>query len=177
MSRIDSIGSINIEELSYGDIKCGYGTGLSVHVSGTGRDKVSKYRHGVMTAIGDVEISLWTDIAKRVIGHKGDGAEFLKKFVWVKRQKRYNLYRTEAEFLQHALDLFVWEKADPKTWAAILNRKRFSSVNDFESSPGFKQLKWLNSRAETMEDGSEWSAVITELGEIQMDLWIQLCTD
>ena len=59
-------------------------------------------------------------------------------------------------------------------WAAIHNRKRFAAEADFETLPDFKGLAWLNATAEVMENGSEWVAVITKLGEVQEDLWAEL---
>ena len=95
---------------------------------------------------------------------------------WVKRQRKYNLLKTEAEFLHRALERFISEKTSPEKWAAIKNRRRFTSRSDFDVPPNFRCLVWLNATAEVMEDGSEWVAVITKLGEIQEDLWLELST-
>ena len=164
----------DVASLSYNDIRPHYGTFKTYHVSGEGRYKVHKNVIGVKTDIGDIEESVWRKLAMDIIAFKGDTAEFHIKHEYVKRQKKYNLCKTETELLQKALELFLSEKVHPEEWAAIRNRKRFAAQTDFDTLPDFKGLAWLNATAEVMEDGSEWVAVITELGEIQEDLWAEL---
>ena len=164
----------DVAALSYKDIRDRVETMARILVSGTGRDKVYRNRIGVLTDIGDIEISAWHKLALDVIDFKGDSAEFRKKLAYVKRQKEYNLCKTETDFLHKALGLFLSEKVYPEKWAAIHNRKRFAVYEDFDVPPDFNSLNWLNSTAEIMEDGSKWIAVITKLGEIQEDLWVDL---
>ena len=57
-----------IEELKFSDLRVHYGTGRSIHVSGTGRDKKFRYRHGAMTDLGDLEISEWNSLINDRIG-------------------------------------------------------------------------------------------------------------
>jgi hypothetical protein len=157
--------------LSYADIRPHYGTFRSILISGSGRNKVFKNRTGIMTNIGDIEESEWLDLAIAVVDSKGDNAEFQKTLEWVKRQSKYNRLKTEKQFLQSALERFIHEKTSPKKQSP---RRRFKSKEDFDVPFGFKELAWVNATAEVMEDGSEWVAVITELGEIQEDLWLEL---
>ena len=164
----------NVASLSYADIRPCYGTFRTCHVSGEGRYKVHKSVIGVMTGIGDIEESVWRKLAMDVIAYKGDGEEFRKKHEYVKRHKKYNQCKTETDLLQKTLDLFLFEKIYPDEWAATRSRKRFASQADFDTLPDYHGLAWLNATAEVMEDGSEWVAVITALGEIQEDLWVDL---
>lgn len=160
------------ESLSYSDIRPRYGTFRTVHVSGSGRDKTYKHITGVMTGIGDIEEAAWRKLAMDVIGFNGDDGEFNKKLAYVKRQKKYNQCKTEIDFMQKALESFLYEKSYPEKWAAIKSRRRFAARDDFEQPPDFKDLNWIGAAAEVMEDGSEWVAVITDLGEVQEDLWL-----
>ena len=164
----------DIASLSYNYIRPHYGTFRSDLVSGEGRNKVYRNVTGFKTDIGDIEESVWRKLAMDVIAYKGDTDEFHINHEYVKRQKKYNLCKTETELLQKALELFLSEKVHPEEWAAIRSRKRFAAQADFDTLPDFKGLSWLNATAEVMEDGSEWVAVITELGEIQEDLWVEL---
>jgi hypothetical protein len=159
--------------LNYADIHSHGGTFRSIHVSGSGRNKNFKNRIGVKTNIGDIEESEWLNLAIAVIDSKNDNTEFRNTLEWVKRQKKYNRLTTERQFLQSALERFIHQKAFPAEW---MPRKRFKSKEDFEMILGFRELAWLDSTAEVMEDGSEWVAVVTELGEIQEDLWLELST-
>ena len=166
--------NFDVASLSYADIRPHYGTFQSVHVSGAGRNKVSKQRVGVKCNLGDIEQAEWRQLAITVIENKGDGTEFHKTLEWVKRQQKYNGLQTETAFLQAALERFLSEKTSPEEWAEIKNRKRFASWNDFEATPTFQNLVWINAFAEVLEDDSEWVAVVTELGEIQENLWLEL---
>lgn len=167
-------GEFDAARLSYADIRPHYGTMNSVHVSGSGRNKVHRTRIGVKTKIGDIEEPAWRELAVAVIEAKGDSAEFQKTLDWVRRQKKYNHLKTEAEFLKGALERFIYEKTAPEEWAAIKNRKRVATRGDFETAPDAHSLNWLTATAEVMEDGSEWVAIVTVLGEIQEDLWLAL---
>lgn len=61
-----------IEELKFSDLRVRYGTGRSIHVSGTGRDKKFRYRHGVMTDLGDLEISEWNSLINALIKYHSE---------------------------------------------------------------------------------------------------------
>lgn len=56
-----------IEELKFSDLRVHYGTGRSIHVFGTGRDKKFRYRYGAMTDLGDLEILEWKSLLNALI--------------------------------------------------------------------------------------------------------------
>ena len=101
--------NFDVASLTYGDIRPHYGTFRSDLVSGSGRNKVFRNITGFKTGIGDIEESVWRKLAMDVITYKGDTAEFDIKLEYVKRQKKYNRCKTETDFLQKALDLFLSE--------------------------------------------------------------------
>lgn len=61
-----------IEKLKFSDLRVHYGTGRSIHVSGTGRDKKFRYRCGAMTDLGDLEISEWKSLLNALIEYHGE---------------------------------------------------------------------------------------------------------
>lgn len=61
-----------IEELKFSDLRVHYGTGRSIHVSGTDRDKKFRYWYGAMTDLGDLEIAEWKSLLNALIEHHGE---------------------------------------------------------------------------------------------------------
>ena len=60
------------EDITFADLRVHYGTGRSIHVSGTGRDKKFRYRYGAMTDLGDLEISKWKSLINALIERHGE---------------------------------------------------------------------------------------------------------
>ena len=61
-----------IEELKFSDLRVHYGTGRSIHVSGTGRNKKFRYQYGTMIVLGDLEISEWKSLLNVLIEYHGE---------------------------------------------------------------------------------------------------------
>ena len=68
--RIDSIKEINLETVTAEDLRWKYGTYTSKS-KGKGRDKVTTSRSGIMTPIGDIELSIWVEAARSVVHRDG----------------------------------------------------------------------------------------------------------
>ena len=79
----------NIQELTCEDLRIHFGTGRSIHISGTGRDKKYIYRSGCMTDIGDILEADWFALARYIIERDGeqnlyDGlVEYAKTCAWL----------------------------------------------------------------------------------------------
>lgn len=71
LQRIDSISQFDVSKLSYSDIRWQYGTGID-QSTGKGYYKVKKYRSGVMTNVGNIELAVWLELAYQVIEAHGD---------------------------------------------------------------------------------------------------------
>lgn len=63
-----------IEELKFSDLRVHYGTGRSIHVSGTGRDKKFRYRYGAMTDLGDFRMEVFAECVDRASWGAGNSA-------------------------------------------------------------------------------------------------------
>lgn len=103
-----------IEEITFSDLRCHYGTGRSIHISGTGRDKKFKYRHGVMTNLGDIEQKEWQELAKALIKRTGEQALFSSLYEWEVRKN--NCGKTKDELEQHTLELHMGRFFDDPKW-------------------------------------------------------------
>lgn len=114
---------MDIANVTFDSLRLKYRTGRSFVVSGTGRDRVYGYRHGVATELGDIEESEWIDLAMDLIRRSGelDLLDALKK--WCKEYALTSLSRKEVEF--DALQLHVSRTFDNPLWVSYIpfNRK------------------------------------------------------
>lgn len=106
INQIDSISGIDITQLTFSDIRIMYGTGRSTLVSGSGRDKVYKYRLGYQTKIGNIKGDIWMILAEQLIKHAGEEdifarmLKYTKTIPWMKKE-------SASEIKQKALDLHI----------------------------------------------------------------------
>ena len=94
----------NIQELTCEQIRIHFGTGRSILVSGTGRDKKYTYRSGCMTDIGDILDADWFALARFIIERDGKQdlynglVEYASGCAWL---------RSKSEREEYALDLHM----------------------------------------------------------------------
>ncbi len=69
--HIDKIAGLDLSILTYDDIRWQCGTGVSI-TRGTGRNKTYSYRQGVLTKLGDMEVSVWEKIAYHLVEANDD---------------------------------------------------------------------------------------------------------
>ena len=87
---VNSINQIpNRDTLTHEDLRVFYGTGQSIHVSGTGRYKEYDYRVGVQTKIGDIKIDVWCQLAKELIKRSGEEHLYQRLFNWEKEIDKF----------------------------------------------------------------------------------------
>ena len=69
MKNREIIHSSELDEksLTFSDLRFLYSTGRSYTISGSGRNRSTGYRNGVMTPVGDLEISEWSALMHRLI--------------------------------------------------------------------------------------------------------------
>ena len=105
MSKYEKIRAEDLdqEHLTYDDLRYLYGTGQSYIISNDGRKKNYGYRFGVMTRLGDMEISQWEMLLRRLIERSGEQALQENLLNWV--TKHYPYLRTEREQQIEALAL------------------------------------------------------------------------
>ena len=112
-----------VEELTFSDLRYRFGTGRAFIISGTGRDKKYGYRHGVMTSIGDIEISEWKELMRALISRCGEEELHTQLCEWEMENTPWS--HTKAETLENALELHSMRIFDDPQWVDFIpfNRK------------------------------------------------------
>lgn len=75
--------SYPVKDLTFQNLRKHFGTGRAYTISGTGRDRVTGYRSGIMTDIGDVEEELWEKLVLCVIERNGEQELYQNLLSWL----------------------------------------------------------------------------------------------
>lgn len=111
---INNESEINIPGLTFDKLKKEYGTGRSYVISGSGRDRKTGYRSGVMTELGDIEDSLWERLVYDLIARSGEQSLYENLLTWCKE----NIYflRSDFERKRYVLELHAARIFDNEKW-------------------------------------------------------------
>lgn len=71
ISRIDSLAGLDLSTISRENIRWQIATGVSLS-SKRGRKQSNSYRFGVLTDLGDIEISQWRQLAETLVERQGE---------------------------------------------------------------------------------------------------------
>ncbi len=108
-SEIESIK----DSLTFGKVKFLYGTGRS-NTFTTVHGKVTTYRCGVMTEIGDIEESVWMQIVEFLIKKSHEIELYHNLLEWVKERSIWCTSETERK--EYALRLHATRIFDNQEW-------------------------------------------------------------
>lgn len=113
---IDNISQIEqaIPTLSFADIDHMYGTGRSSTYIKNGTEKIVKYRHGIMTKIGDIEESVWEELVMRLIQRDHEEELYNQLLEWIKTNLIWA--KDDKEAKSYALKLFAARIFDNDRW-------------------------------------------------------------
>lgn len=106
-----------IADLCYSDLAVRYHTGRSTVITGSGRNRVTGYRTGVMTELGDLELSVWQKLMMQLISRTGEDALFKSLVEWV---SALPWLHSEKETELYALELHAGRIFDDPTWKNFL---------------------------------------------------------
>ena len=120
-NRIEEI-QFTGENLTCEDLRVHHGTGRSVHISGSGRNRVTKYRTGIQTNIGDIEISVWMDLMQQVITWLCETELQEQLQQWVKENCAW--VHTSEQVEQHSLELHAARIFDNPAWTGYIDFNR-----------------------------------------------------
>ena len=100
-NQINNISEIK-QPYSFSDIECLYHTGRSIYISGSGRNKVTTYRSGVATNIGDIVSDVWIEAMEHLIKESNEESIYhaLKEYckdtcAWLHTEKELHMYTLE----------------------------------------------------------------------------------
>lgn len=74
---------LDLEKLTFTDLIWHYGTGQSYIILDTGKKKQRGYRFGVMTRVGDLEVSEWQQLVMQLIQRAGEMPLYDRLLSWV----------------------------------------------------------------------------------------------
>ena len=108
----------SLEKITFADLRVHYGTGRAILVSGTGRDKVCRYRHGVMTDLGDLDPAEWVKLAKQVVEQADEQEIYEHLLEWLTQHNSF--CRSPAGREQYALELHMSRVFDQEEWGDFI---------------------------------------------------------
>ena len=115
---IDRKENINLAEITFSSIRKMYGTGRSFTMRNSQGDKKTLYRHGCMTAIGDIEESVWQQVVRELIKREHETELFQNLKSWLKDSKI--MFRDEKELEDYALQLHAARIFDCVEWVGYV---------------------------------------------------------
>ena len=104
--------------LNFADLRVRYGTGRCYTISGTGRNRVTGYRTGMMCKVGDIEVSEWCQMMRDLIESSGEEMLFSQLLSFVK--EAYPYCRTKSERELEALKLHASRIFDNELWVGYV---------------------------------------------------------
>lgn len=110
---IDNISQVDLSKLSHEGLRPHYGTGQAI-TTGRGREKTYRYRYGIQTDLGDIEVSLWIELAKRLVIRNNDQILLRQYKEWA-RKNAFNL-RSSDKWEQEALELYICQCCEHRDW-------------------------------------------------------------
>ena len=97
------------KEAAFADLRVHYGTARSYLISGSGRNRVTGYRNGVMTNLGDLTLSEWTQKIQTLIAEHQEETLQENLLQWLREHNytRDSLQELREEALKlHAARIF-----------------------------------------------------------------------
>lgn len=122
---VDSVSEIDLEQLTQENLRVHHGTGQSVLISGSGRDKKFRYRVGKQTNLGDIENSVWKELVRMLIEKNGD-QELVRNYrEWNKGNKAR--VRNEAELEEETFEYYTAQLCLSRSWCdyVCFNRRYY----------------------------------------------------
>lgn len=123
---IDNEKQVDESKLTFADLNVHYSTGQEQTISGSGRDRKTRYRTGMQTNIGDIEISLWQKLVRNLIVRSEEQVLFKNLLQW---EKEHSFYVSNDKDLEgHTMVLHAARIFDDKDWVHYkLFNERFRS--------------------------------------------------
>ncbi len=117
ITLIDNVSQIaaRLDSLTFDDLRDMYGTGRSLLVSGKNSfDKKYVYRRGMMTKLGDIEVSVWYELVEKLIVKHGQETLYVQLQEWIKENVGW--CKTEKEVKDYSLRLHASQIFDNPEW-------------------------------------------------------------
>lgn len=117
IERIDSVSRLDPAVISFSNLRWKYGTGVDTS-TGKGYYKKVSYRNGVMTDLGDIEITVWGQLMEQLIEKSGEQWLLDALLQW---EKEHNYTKASAAKLREsALELHSARIFDDPEWVCYI---------------------------------------------------------
>ncbi len=113
--RIDSISAIPDEKITHENLRYMYGTGIAIKDDSSRQEKKYRYRHGIQTAMGDIEKSVWIALVNKLIDMENGRELYNQLFEWEKDTCTLHSF-TNEDIMISALRGYVSLICDNKGW-------------------------------------------------------------
>ena len=106
------------KDFTLADLYPRYRTGQSYLVSRSGKNKIYGYRSGMMTPVGDIEISQWERLVQEVMKREKEEKLYSHLLEWV--QNHYPWLHNVQERKEYTLELYASRIFDNPKWCNYL---------------------------------------------------------
>jgi len=130
---INKLEQIDLQSLAAEDIRWLTATGVSIS-HGSGPGKTYTYRSGVLTPIGDIELSVWISAAEHLIRRDGLEEEVEHLRIHLKKQHPDNVFQTRTDYAQLLDVCLCGLHRDPK-WVGFVDYNRQYHPDVLEKTP------------------------------------------
>ena len=113
--KIDNITQIDPTRITRENLRFMYGTGQGISFKNSQGNKVSNYRVGVQTALGDMEVSLWMELVQKLVEQESDQEIFAQLLEWEKDNNHIGS-KTKNDLLREAMKSYTYRIYDNKAW-------------------------------------------------------------
>lgn len=108
--------SYQVDELNFSDLQFRFATGRAIKRASDKGNKATGYRQGVMTRIGDLELSVWQMLIKDLIKRSGEEKLLMSLMEWASDSCPW--LRGMSEIYLYALELHSSRIFDNPNWIA-----------------------------------------------------------
>ena len=108
-----------LDTVTFEQLRHMYGTGRSFTERNSQGDKKTHYRHGVMTEIGDIEVSVWMRVMEYIIKREDETGLYKNLCEWLK-ETYVGWFKTNTELTRYALELHSIRIFDRKEWVCYI---------------------------------------------------------
>ena len=132
--KIDSITQIEPKQITRDNLRLHYGTGQEIVTKNSQGNKISHYRSGVQTNLGDIEQSVWMELVQKLIEQENDQEIFAQLLEWEKDNNHIGS-KTKNDLLREAMRSYTYCIYDDKAWCDYVRFNKKYRPDVLENDP------------------------------------------
>lgn len=131
---IDNITQVDPTQITRENLRYMHGIGQEIASKNSQGNKISRYRVGVQTPLGDIEVSLWMELVQKLIEQENDQEIFNQLLEWG-RDNNYIQSKTKNDLLRDAMQSYTYRIYDNKGWWDYVRFNRKYRLNVLDNDP------------------------------------------